>query len=68
MFPIKSAKAYIAKYLFKSDSCFTIKNISPTLASLTAIFLNTVFLKSSIPWKNQLISNAAAINSKNSIL
>ena len=34
----------------------------------TSTFLNTVFLKSSIPWKKKLISNAPAINSKSSIL
>ena len=54
--------------MYKSLGLLTNKNIDTTLINFTIIFLNTVFLNSSKPWKNQLISMQFPNNSSSKIL
>ena len=68
IFPNKVDKTYIQKYIPKSSVFFTNANIEITLINFTITFLVTVFLNSSNPWKNQLISKQFANNSNNKIL
>ena len=67
-FPKKFDKAYITKYQIKSFGLLINKKIHITDIIFTKLFLITVFLNSSIPWKNQLISIKFASTSKIRIL